>query len=150
MYISCIWCLCSFSAVGSSAKSMQKISGSNLVCTFCEPAPNRCERVYMRLYTSVREYIDIPWYILVHTRTDAYICIHITYSYVPVKKVFASFKQPTGRELARHVRRGKGLVRTQNLTWYVRTSTYSSIPIYSDMYCYLTRTDTYRPVLQVP
>ncbi len=31
------------------------------------------------------------------------------------KKVFASFKPPTGREQARHVRRGKGRVRTQDL-----------------------------------
>ncbi len=31
------------------------------------------------------------------------------------KKVFASFKPPTGREQACHVRRGKGRVRTQDL-----------------------------------
>ncbi len=31
------------------------------------------------------------------------------------KKVFASFKPPTGSEQARHVRRGKGRVRTQDL-----------------------------------
>jgi hypothetical protein len=35
--ISCIWCLYSCSAVGMHANSMQKISGSNLVCIFFEP-----------------------------------------------------------------------------------------------------------------
>ncbi len=35
--------------------------------------------------------------------------------YLNIKKVFASFKPPAGREQARHVRRGKGRVRTQDL-----------------------------------
>ncbi len=38
-----------------------------------------------------------------------------TDTYIHINKVFASFKPPTGREQARHVRRGKGRVRTQDL-----------------------------------
>ena len=63
-YISGIWYLYSCSTMGKHAKSMQKISGSNLVCSFFESR-------YMLVCTSTYQYKLVYscmcWYELVCT-----------------------------------------------------------------------------------
>ena len=65
-YISCVWYLHSRSAVGKHVKSMQKIPGSNLVCTFFESRYLRYVPIHTSMYWYVLVYTSMYWYILVY------------------------------------------------------------------------------------